>query len=232
MFEHYLSPLLVYLQEIYSSPTSLDGGRIQPVSNVVPDYETKIKFSNFSYGRNPQKIKLSNDEIWKSITTLVPPRNWTAPSHYLTNLTVKVPKSKSHPFWRECGSFEWKSDQSAIEFQVARVGPTVVAADYHATQRAKNIIRCVRNHLTGVVFSSPPLPIRLVNFNPQGSRACFLGTELHNMWRLANSAFAENCHGFWDFAIKRLDVYIVEFPEFRVLLKYYEVLIVVFNHSL
>ena len=230
VFEHYLSPLLVYLQELYSSPISLNGAQISPLSNVVPDYETKIKFSNFSYGRNPQKIKLSDEEIWKSIVTLIPPRNWATPSLFLTNLTVKVPNSKSHPFWEDCASFEWKADQSAIEFQVARWGPTVVDANYHATQRAKNIIRCVRKHLIGVVFSSPPLPIRLVNFNPQDSRACFLGTELHNIWRHADLAFAQNSHIFWDFALKTLDTYAVKFPELRVLLKYYKVLITMFNH--
>ena len=223
VFEHYLSPLLDYVQEIYSSPISLDDARILPLSKSVPDCETKIKSSNYSYGRNPQKIKLSDEEIWKSIVALFPSRNWPTPTLYLTNLTVKVPNSKNHSFWQNCTSFEWKADQSAIELQVARWGPTVEGADYYATQRAKDIIRCVRKHLTGIVFSSPPLPIRIINFNPQDCRACFLGTELHEMWRIADSGFAWNSHGFWEFAIKKLDIYIIKFPEFRVLLKYYQV---------
>lgn len=224
IFEHYLSPLLVYLQEIYSSPISLDDTRISSLSNIMPDDERKTKFSNFSYDRNPQKMKLSNEEIWKSILSLFPSRNWTNLSLFLANLTVKVPNSKNHPFWQDHASFEWKADQSAIEFQVARWGPTAVAANYHATRRAKDIIRCIRKHLIGVIFKSVSPPIRLINFNPQDSRACFLGTELHKMWRHADLAFAEGSHGFWDFAIKTLDSYIIEFPEFHVLLKYYKVL--------
>ena len=146
-FEHYMEPAVLYLQEIFSSPISLDYVSVPPLSDATDPDDIKIICPNFKY-EPLQRTKMSCWKAWESLTR---PFDKT-PSHknsWVTMISVKVPKTHNHSFWQtELDPYkpvQWEDIDSdnAIEFQVSRWGPSQRHANYHATQRAKDIIRCV-----------------------------------------------------------------------------------------
>ena len=180
--------------------------------------------------KGPKRKNLDSHPIWKSIAGLLPHKPWATRTIYLAALKVTVPNRLNHPFWDEDHvGYDWDiclEDCSATEFEVKRWGDTVAEANYYATYRAMDIIQFLRKRSTNssfVMFSpAPPFPSDL-----DDSKPLLFARGLHNMWKHALDAFLGNAYNhsdFWPFAIRTLHYQASIYPEFRILLKYYEAL--------
>jgi hypothetical protein len=122
-FEHYMKPALLYLQETFSSPISLDNVWVPPLTDATDPDDIKMKCPNFRY-EFPKRTTTSHSKAWGPITI---PFN-KKPSHknsWETTLRVKIPKMRNHPFWQADSelfqSVSWEVDKNnAIEIEVCR----------------------------------------------------------------------------------------------------------------
>jgi hypothetical protein len=95
--EHYMKLTLLYLQETFSSPISLNNVCVLPLTNATDPNDVKMKCLNLKY-ESPKKLTTSHSKVWRSITipfkkTLSHKNSW------VTTLKVKIPKMRTHPFW-------------------------------------------------------------------------------------------------------------------------------------
>ena len=135
---------------------------------------------------------------------------------------------RNHPFWQTDSelfqSVSWEVDNNnAIEIEVSRWGPSQQHANYHATQRAKDIIRWIRKALTAE-FPLPPVSLPSSGeYNLQTCRVFQFGVKLNKMWRQAERAFSNNTQEYWETALDKLHSFEIELPELQFLIRYYEV---------
>ena len=229
-FNHYLSPVLLYIQEMFSPPITFDGRHTHPFYSPLIKTDGKLEAPNFNYNARPEKQRLNANPIWMSIANLLPPKPWSTRPLFLTILKVTVPSDSKHSFWDGTYvGYNWDTnlgDCPGTEFEVQRWGDTPSEANCNATLRAMDIIRYLRAHST-----NPPCIKSCVEptffSDSDKSRGLVFARDLHNLWKRAHCAFMEeNCKdsSFWRFAIATLHDYVSIYPEFRMLLKYYEVL--------
>jgi len=228
LFEHYMRPALLYLQETFSSPISLDNVCVLPLTDATDPNDVKMKCPNFEY-ELPKKFTMSHSKAWRCITT---PFNKT-PSHknsWVTTIRVKIPKMGNHRFWQADSdlfhSVSWDVDKNnAIEIEVFRWGPSQQHANYHATQRAKDIICWIRKTLT-VGFPQPSTFLSSSwKYNLQTCQVFQFGVKLNKMWRQAERAFLNNTQEYWETALNKLHSSKAELPELQFLIRYYEVFV-------
>jgi hypothetical protein len=225
-FEQHMKPALLYLQETFSPPIGLNLW-IPALTDATNPDDIKMKCPNFKY-QMPMVSKTSSSKAWVSITEPFK-KNPSHKNSWMTTLNIKVPKMRNHSFWERDSdnltSVSWEIDNNnAIEFEVSRWGPSHQHANYHATQRAKDIIRCIRLALTTGLPAHPTFIPSSSKINMQTCQVFQFGVKISKMWRQAERAFTDNTREFWEIALDKLRSFEVELPELQFLIKYYEVL--------
>jgi hypothetical protein len=189
-------PLLVYVQELYSYPTCLDTlGPPHITYATSRNEEVTIKAKNFSYGE-PQIYPLKESRVYRSLDS-----NVSVKRGVTTKLTVRIPKSRSHPFWLlgpnySQNKFSWNMSGDALSFEVTRWGPQETYSRYNATQRATDIIRNIRKavsdstHLHNYLFRD----VQQSLYHPFDSCPVLqIGAELTHIWKRYERAFSTIC---------------------------------------
>jgi hypothetical protein len=122
------------------------------------------------------------------------------PGH-ITKLTIRIPKSQDHPFWKRSSRdlSDWEFDNEELSFQVERWGLSKTESLHYAMQRARDIVACIRKTLSEQIQLDSLLGVPLISplIIPQYPMLR-LGHELKDFWkryppsssRLSNTLYA------------------------------------------
>ena len=222
-FEREVGPLLRYFQELFAPPFTLDRRRCpflpQNHSQKGPPEWT---YPNFRFTTLKHRIP-EEEKITKSLGA--PFRDSLSFKLSVVELNVAIPVSREDPFWRndDFDDVRWDSRTTEVEnqlsFVVVQCGSNNREARFFASFRAKDIIQQIRRNLHWKCPSSiePPATVK----SPVCA-ALKLGSELCTLWRSYQSFITQD-QRLWSEINKKLNKSIKDYPDLKILLKYYQV---------
>jgi len=238
LFNNYLSPLLAYLEDLYSAPIGFTGDRPSPIFYNLFNNDGKFAGRNFKYTKT-QKIGLKTLKPWTSLARILTgydmisvkdectnPKWYTTPI-YLCTLEVTIPSNSEHRFFaQDYIGYQWDMGRKPCErviFTVQRYGDTGTEAQCNAALRAMDIITFLRSRPT--LTHLPVSSTSISTVASESSQGFILAKKLHQIWKLAYVSFLndDSEKDFWSFAKLKLDTWALEFKEFQLVLKYYQV---------
>ena len=218
-----LSPLFDYLELLYgpvrrfdtAAPVDEWTSQIRTIDGTTVNDLGKVVAPNFRYGHCESVDLLTLEE--EPMHALHKVTNLAKSSMKKVHLTVQVPAHPTDSYWT-MKSYHWKPRGDRYQFSVTRFGWSTEDANWWATRFAMEIIRCAREN---------GAPKRLVRYPAQDCQALRLGRELHTLWETGSNSFKDFSANteFWSRAKSTLDGMIVQSTEFKLLLKYYQVII-------
>ena len=111
-------------------------------------------------------------------------------------------------------------EEKELTFFVERCSSSIQEAQYFAAFRAKDII----HHIRKVLHGKSPSRGKLPDVPRMGScSALKLGSELCALWRSTKYYVAQSPNE-WNKILTKLEEFVIDYPQFAVLLKYYEVI--------
>jgi hypothetical protein len=216
-FEHEMRPFLLYLQEGFAPPCTFDSHRAPPLPQKHPIQGVR----EYSYPNFKFKILDSSSERDKVWEYMMKQQEMDPGVKYnVTRLTVTIPSSKNDPFWKlqDFDQVSWDPSPNQLTFTIERSARSKAEAQYFATVYAKYIISLIRTQLQ----ASPPLRTPVSLPSPHACIALELGLKLFHLWRSTHHFLNQTAKG-WEQLLEKLDGWIVEYPQFMILLKYYKV---------
>jgi hypothetical protein len=232
-------PLLVYIQELYNCPVRLDGLRPMKFAFSISRTDVVLKAKNFIYER-PQVYDATESRVFKSLNAIFLNKA-TMKGGFTTTLTVHIPKRRNHPFWLldinqpDDKLFGWDNSEDALSFQVTRWGPIEDYSNFHATQRAKDIVRNIRaavSNPTHLITCISGVITHISNYSLDSCSVFCLGVRLNQMWKNTKLTFSSICT---EQTMEHAVSYIQEIIDSNIslelssLLKYYQVYSYIIN---
>jgi hypothetical protein len=201
------------MEEMYTPPISLTGFRGKSFDAFTPQGKESTLFVSET---RPFDFKSSLEaKVFRKICV----------HGFVTKLTVHIPESQDHPFWKRSPRdlSDWDFDIPQLLFQVERWGLSERESFYHAVQRARHIIACIRMAVSGQLQIFRLLGVQLVSplTIPQCS-VLILGHELSAVWKLFHYSLTP-----WTInmliALLQTKIDSVSHIQSRLLLQYYQV---------
>jgi hypothetical protein len=232
-FEQAFLPLLLHMQEQYGSIIRLDNIPTTPYSSRTKQDEIQFKAPNFRYISVSKFQIYGSEEYQMTQKVTIPPIELKLNPGYNAMLTVSVPKNLNHPFWNRnsreyLGYSSNETKPNTVDFRVTKWGPTIEQAQYHATQRAMDIIRNIRRR---VRLSPVEIPSRQWKENhSEKLLSCpiyNLANQLHKRWGDNKPIYSQQTSSkseFWLSTIKELESLSLKLPSIGHLLEYYQVI--------
>jgi hypothetical protein len=220
LFEIAWRPLLVYIEEMYTPPISLSGFLGKSLDSFTSQQSKSTLFDSecrpFDFNTRPESKAFQKIPENHRLTGAI------------TKLTIRIPRSQDHPFWKRPPRdlSEWDFDKDELSFHVERWGFSNKESFYNAMQRARDIIACIRMHISGRIEVVRLLQTRPISplIIPQ-CPVLSLGHEVTALWGPYSSITPwteKTTNTFLAQLQKKIDS--VSYIQSRLLLQYYQVL--------
>jgi hypothetical protein len=166
------------MEEMYAPPISLNGFHGKSLNSFPPKESSPISFVS-----ETRKYDFKTSLEYRTFLKIN--RNHSLPG-FLTKLTVRIPKSRDHPFWKQPfpGLSESEIDIAELSFQVERWGISAKVSLHYAVQRARDIIACIRMAVSGKIEVVNLVGVQLHSpFTIPQNPVLRLGHELTDLWK-------------------------------------------------